>query len=216
MKITNLTQRLYCYWGFLLLFVMLMLSATSPIFSQVPCDPGAEFTYSAPAYCQNGSDPTPSHTTGVNGTYTFGVVLGGPTLSLNATTGVIDLSASNAGTYDVTNTVNTVSNGPMVIVGVVDGPLTGGTPKAVELYILENIPSLSVYSLSVYFNGSMSVGATFTFPNVPATAGTRIWAGNRPTNKHHILFRISSHLHQQRCKYQRGRCIPLVSRRNCH
>ena len=96
-------------------------------------------------------------------------------MSLNATTGVIDLSASNLGIYNVTNTVNTMSNGPMVIVGVVDGPLTGGTPKAVELYILENIPSLSAYSLSVYFNGNMTAGATFTFPNVPATAGTRIW-----------------------------------------
>ncbi len=182
MKVTNLTQCPNWHWCKLLLFKVLLLSQALPSFSQNPCDPAAEFTYSASSYCQNGSDPTPSHSTGSDGTYTYMVVSGGPTLSLNAGSGLIDLSASSPGTYDVTNTVNTMSNGPMVIVGVVDGPLTGGTPKAMELYVLENIPSLSAYSISVYFNGNTTAGAAFTFPNVPATAGTRIWIATEIPN----------------------------------
>ncbi len=178
MKVTNLTQHLCAYWGKQLLFWPLLLTAATTLFSQSPCAPAAEFTYSSPSYCQNGIDPIPNHATGTNGTYTFSAISGGPILSLNATSGIVDLSASNAGIYNVTNTVNTVSNGPMVIVGVVDGPLAGGTPKAMELYVLENIPNLSIYSLSVYFNGNTNAGATYTFPNVPAVAGTRIWVAS--------------------------------------
>ena len=33
-----------------------------------------------------------------------------------------------------------VVSGFMVITGVVDGPLSGGTPKAIELYVLSDIP----------------------------------------------------------------------------
>jgi hypothetical protein len=175
MNVTNLTQHFYWYWAKKLLFLALSLSSASIILAQSPCNPAAEFSYSAPSYCQNGTDPTPTHSTGNNGTYSYSVLSGGPILDLNAATGTIDLSASNPGNYNVTNTVNTTSNGPMVIVGVVDGPLIGGTPKAMELYVLENIPSLSAFSLSVYFNGSTTAGASFTFPNVPAAAGTRIW-----------------------------------------
>ena len=36
---------------------------------------------------------------------------------------------------------------------VIDGPLSGGTPKALELYALETISDLSLYGLSVSNNG---------------------------------------------------------------
>ncbi|MCF8244493.1 MAG: HYR domain-containing protein [Saprospiraceae bacterium] len=182
MKVTNLTQRLFYYWGKQLLFGALMLSIAFPAISQIPCDPAAEFSYNSPSYCQNAPDPVPNHVTGVNGTYTFSAVSGGPNLSLSATTGTIDLSASDPGIYDVTNSVNTMSNGPMVIVGVVDGPLTGGTPKAMELYVLENIPSLSAFSLSLFANGNTNPNTTYNFPNIPAAAGTRIWIATEAPN----------------------------------
>ena len=32
----------------------------------------------------------------------------------------------------------------LLITGVVDGPLTGGTPKAIEVYVVSDIPDLSL------------------------------------------------------------------------
>ena len=51
----------------------------------------------------------------------------------------------------------------MVITGVVDGPLSGGTPKAVELCVLNDIPDLSIYGVGSANNGGGSDGEEFTF-----------------------------------------------------
>lgn len=51
----------------------------------------------------------------------------------------------------------------LLITGVIDGPLTGGTPKAVELYALEDIPDLSLYSIGSANNGGGTDGEEFTF-----------------------------------------------------
>jgi hypothetical protein len=59
----------------------------------------ASFTYDAAAYCADDSDPTPTITGLAGGTFSSS---GG--LSINASTGVIDVSASTAGTYTVTYT----------------------------------------------------------------------------------------------------------------
>jgi hypothetical protein len=167
-------------------FTVLSISLFFPssVFGQLTCGAAAEFSYSAPAFCQNETDPTPSHSTGTNGTYSFAVVSGGPLLSINAVTGVIDLSASNPGIYNVTNTVTTGGGaGTLVITGVVDGPLTGGTPKAIEFFALTNIPNLSIYGFSSANNGTGPTGAPeFTFPNVALTAGSRIWVATETTN----------------------------------
>ncbi|MBK6526499.1 MAG: hypothetical protein IPG07_13715 [Crocinitomicaceae bacterium] len=53
-------------------------------------------------YCQTATDPTALVTGLAGGTFSFTVVSGGPTLSLNATTGLVDLSASDLGTYAIT------------------------------------------------------------------------------------------------------------------
>ena len=58
----------------------------------------ATFSYAASAYCADGTDPTPTVTTSGG---TFSAASG---LSINTSTGVIDLSASTAGTYTVTYT----------------------------------------------------------------------------------------------------------------
>ncbi len=62
--------------------------------------PDASFTYANPEYCSNASDPAPVFTVGSAGTFssTTGLII-------NTTTGVIDLSASTAGVYTVTNTI---------------------------------------------------------------------------------------------------------------
>ncbi len=61
----------------------------------------AEFSYTTPI-CSSDINPQPTHTTGSNGVYssTAGLVF------VNTGTGEIDLSASTAGTYTVTNTVD--------------------------------------------------------------------------------------------------------------
>uniref|UniRef100_UPI00053E73CA T9SS type A sorting domain-containing protein n=1 Tax=Lacinutrix jangbogonensis TaxID=1469557 RepID=UPI00053E73CA len=59
----------------------------------------ASFNYDAPAYCQDATDSTPTITGLAGGTFTSGAGL-----SINASTGVIDVSVSTPGTYTVTYT----------------------------------------------------------------------------------------------------------------
>jgi hypothetical protein len=61
----------------------------------------SSFTYGAAAYCKNGIDPTPT-IPGPAGTFTSSPA----GLSINATTGTIDVSASTAGTYTITRTTS--------------------------------------------------------------------------------------------------------------
>jgi HYR domain-containing protein len=147
--------------------------------AQTSCDPTAEFSYDASAYCQNANDPVLSHSTGSDGVYTATVVSGGPSLALTPTTGVIDLSASDAGIYTITNTVTTSGgSGTLLIAGVIDGPLSGGVPKAVEFYALNAIADLSLYGFGSANNGGGSDGQEFTFPAVAVPAGAYIWVAS--------------------------------------
>ena len=63
----------------------------------------------------------------------------------------------------------------LLITGVVDGPLTGGIPKAVELYVVNDIPDLSIYGIGAANNGGGTDGEEFTFPADAATAGQFIY-----------------------------------------
>lgn len=66
--------------------------------------------------------------------------------------------------------------GQMLITGVVDGPLTGGVPKAVELYVYEDIADLSIYGVGFANNGGGTDGEEFTFPTgANANAGDFIY-----------------------------------------
>ena len=67
----------------------------------------------------------------------------------------------------------------LIISGVFDGPLTGGTPKGVELYVKADIANLSDYGLGSANNGGGSDGQEFTFPNGDsASAGDYIYVTN--------------------------------------
>jgi gliding motility-associated-like protein len=61
-------------------------------------------TYPQAAYCKNGTNPSPTITGTAGGTYTASPA----GLSINASTGVINLAASTAGTYTVTYTTPAV------------------------------------------------------------------------------------------------------------
>ncbi|MAF71680.1 MAG: nuclease [Alteromonas sp.] len=66
----------------------------------------------------------------------------------------------------------------LVISGVIDGPLTGGIPKAVELYVVNDIADLSVYGIGTANNGGGTDGVEFTFPADSASAGSNIYVAS--------------------------------------
>lgn len=63
----------------------------------------------------------------------------------------------------------------LIISGVIDGPLSGGVPKAIELYAVNDIPDLSLYGVESANNGNPSAGAEFTFPAVSFPAGNYLY-----------------------------------------
>ncbi|MCP4279574.1 MAG: ExeM/NucH family extracellular endonuclease [Alteromonas sp.] len=67
----------------------------------------------------------------------------------------------------------------LVIRGVIDGPLSGGVPKAVELFVVNDIADLSTYALGTANNGGGTDGEEFTFPaGASASAGTYIYVAS--------------------------------------
>ncbi|WP_116367268.1 ExeM/NucH family extracellular endonuclease [Parahaliea mediterranea] len=63
----------------------------------------------------------------------------------------------------------------MMITAVFDGPLSGGVPKGVEVYVTEDIADLSAYGLGSANNGGGSDGEEFTFPAGSASAGDYLY-----------------------------------------
>jgi len=82
----------------------------------------ATFMYAAGTYATGDTDPTPTKTTGVTGVFTATPA----GLSINATTGEIDLSMSTNGTYTITHTVGDcdlyVATTPMIITNTLSTP----------------------------------------------------------------------------------------------
>ena len=70
------------------------------------------------------------------------------------------------------------ANGSLIVTGVIDGPLSGGLPKAIEVYATANIPDLSIYGLGSANNGGGSDGEEFTFPADSATAGEFLYVAS--------------------------------------
>ncbi|MCB4798512.1 T9SS type A sorting domain-containing protein [Neotamlana laminarinivorans] len=58
----------------------------------------------------------------------------------------------------------------LIITGAFDGPLSGGVPKAVEIYVINDIADLSAYGFGSANNGGGTDGEEFTFSG-SATAG---------------------------------------------
>lgn len=71
--------------------------------------------------------------------------------------------------------ITTAPANDIIITGLIDGPLPGGLPKAIELYVVNNIADLSQYGLGSANNGGGTDGEEFTFPAVAATAGSFIY-----------------------------------------
>ncbi|MCZ4410580.1 HYR domain-containing protein, partial [Cryomorphaceae bacterium 1068] len=68
----------------------------------------------------------------------------------------------------------------LIITGVIDGPLSGGTPKAIELYAAQDIVDLSIYGIGSANNGGGTDGEEFTLSG-SATAGSYIYIASETT-----------------------------------
>ena len=72
--------------------------------------------------------------------------------------------------------INLSAQNDLLITAVYDGPLTGGLPKGVEIYVINDVADLSVYGVSSVSNGGGTVGtAELVFDAVSATAGDFIY-----------------------------------------
>ena len=78
--------------------------------------------------------------------------------------------------------MTTAASGQMVITAAFDGPLSGGTPKGVEIYVLEDIPDLSQYGIGSANNGGGTDGNEFGFPADSVSAGTFIYVTSEASN----------------------------------
>lgn len=72
--------------------------------------------------------------------------------------------------------------GELIIAGIFDGPLTGGTPKGVEFYAIGDIADLSIYGFGAANNGGASSGVEFTFPAVSLNAGDYYYVATESPN----------------------------------
>jgi len=65
---------------------------------------------------------------------------------------------------------------PLIITAVYDGPLAGGHPKGIELYVIEDISDLSIYGVSSANNGTgTTITPEYTFPSGSFSAGSYIY-----------------------------------------
>jgi len=101
----------------------------------------------------------------------------------SGTTYSFKISAYRTTTESSKATVNVTTGGSgtsadLLITAAYDGPLTGGLPKGIELYVINNIADLSNYGIGSANNGGGTDGQEFTFPAVAASAGDYIYVAS--------------------------------------
>jgi len=85
-------------------------------------------------------------------------------------------SLNSASLYDFYVREVCGSSEPLIITAVYDGPLPGGVPKGVELYVVKDIADLSIYGISSANNGAGPTGTPeYTFPSDAYLAGSYIY-----------------------------------------
>ncbi|MCA9514556.1 MAG: hypothetical protein KC635_06425, partial [Myxococcales bacterium] len=73
------------------------------------------------------------------------------------------------------------STAALRITGIMDGPLTGGVPKAIEFYVGADIDDLGIYGFGSANNGGGTDGQEFTFPSSSVPAGTYLYLATETT-----------------------------------
>lgn len=124
----------------------------------------AAYTYpSGLTYCQTGTDPSATITGTAGGTFSYTVVSGGPTLSINTSTGNITLGTSDLGVYDITYTT------------------PGVCPQSSALQLTITAAPIADFTLGVYCQNDLDPLPTFinggTGGVFSSTAGLSITPG---------------------------------------
>ncbi len=123
--------------------------------------PTASISYAGTPFCDTLGAGQTVTLTGTNaytgGNYSYSVDSGGPTLSLNTTTGDINPSASSPGTYTVTYT----------------GPTTGGCAAATDdtTVVITDLPTASISYAGTPFCDTLGAGQTVTLTGTNAYTG---------------------------------------------
>ncbi|MGV6861080.1 MAG: PKD domain-containing protein [Putridiphycobacter sp.] len=125
-------------------------------------DPG--FSYDTYSVCTNAPDPI-VNITGDPGSFSFVVISGGPTLSLNTTTGAIDASASNPGVYEVTYQTNdpTCFSDSTVTMTILETPTVNAVSDQTVCEGIDFNP--------INFSGSPLSGVTYDWTNSNTNIG---------------------------------------------
>ena len=106
--------------------------------------PVATFSYTSPSYCTSATDPIPNFISGASA----GVFSSTPSgLSLNTGSGILDLSASTAGVYTVTNDIN------------IPGCAPASASVIIEIFAS---PSVTIVPVTPLCSNSNSVNLTAT------------------------------------------------------
>jgi hypothetical protein len=66
----------------------------------------------------------------------------------------------------------------VILTAVWDGNLTGQLPKGVELYVVNDVPDMSIYGIGAANNGQGTDGVEFTFPAIAYSAGTYVYVAS--------------------------------------
>lgn len=106
-------------------------------------------------------------------------------LGENAYSGDLTVTSAPAAdqTVALTGNVFGAATNALALVGIYDGPLTGGVPKGIELVALVDIADLSIFGISSITNGAGSSAGTieYNFPADAITAGTSIFLATEST-----------------------------------
>lgn len=148
------------------------VAGTCPNSSQtnvtLTANPDATFTYAQGAYCADATDPSPVFGAGASGG-AFSATPSG--LDINTNSGVIDLSASTAGTYTVTNNIAAVGSCPA------DAETFTVVVNALPNVALGTFQDVCVYNPAFALSGGTPAGGTYSGTGVsggnfdPAAAG---------------------------------------------
>ena len=94
---------------------------------------------------------------------------------------ILDQNICSGESLTLTANAGVLPEDNLVITAVFDGPLPGGIPKGVELYVINDINDLSAYGIGSANNGGGTDGEEFTFPAVTAAAGDYIYLASEST-----------------------------------
>ena len=91
-------------------------------------------------------------------------------------------TGGNTGTDLDPTTTGQNGSSPLILTGIVDATLTGGVPKAIEIYVAQDMDDLSVCGVGSASNGGGTDGEEFTFPAMAVTKGQFITIATETAN----------------------------------